>query len=505
MPSVYSLQMTKVKKIGGEIYIWLMLFAFPLVFSPKGYADITKTKMVFFMVVTAVFALFRFICCLLDKRFPYPRSVAQWAVLVYLLATCLSALASPYEGTFMGLARNEGVLTVFFYCLTFFCGVGISFKRRHILPLALATVGFSLIGILQICNLNPLGLYPDVYYYYAAMDVYTAPFIGTIGNAGIAGAFLSVVIPLFFTWFITGKKRYDYLILIPLASAFFLLMFSDISGAKIGVAAAIVLCIVFMLTDKNRICRTLTAVAALIFGAAVSHYLVPIYNHPDFSFSFREDGMLIALLSLAALLSLGGWLLRKVNFSVNAKLLRAVMLITLVLVVTIGIIYIYNSDAQNGFIYELNQVMHGNLQDEFGSNRIRIWKRCIEMFKEYPLLGSGPDTGVMRFNIIFERFSPIWQRTLRTGVDTAHNEYLNLLVTVGIIGLVPFVVAIAAVLFKKKKPLREVCAIAVLGYVVQAFFLFSISITAPYFWLFLGLADKAPIKRKIRIDKTTSA
>ena len=456
------------------------------------------------MIITAVFALFRFICCLIDKRFPYPRTVAQWAVLIYLLATCISALASPYEGTFMGLSRNEGVLTVFFYCMTFFCALGVSFKRRHILPIAIASLVFSVIGILQICNLNPLKLYPNVYYYYAAMDVYTAPFIGTIGNAGIAGAFLSVIIPLFFAWFITGKKRLDYLVLIPLASTFFILMESDISGAKIGVAAAIVLCIVFMLTDKNRICRTLTASSVLVLGAAVSYYLAPVYNHPDFAFSFRENGILIALLAFAALLSLGGWLLRKIDFTINPKSLRRVLLAVLILAMVLGVIYIYNSDAQSGFVYEFSQVMHGNFQDEFGSNRIRIWKRCFELFKEYPLLGSGPDTGVMRFNIVFERFSPIMQRTLRTGVDSAHNEYLNLLITVGIIGLVPFLIAITAVLIKKKKPIRHICTIAVLGYAVQAFFLFSISITAPYFWFFMGLADKTRIKRKIRINKTTS-
>ena len=496
--------MTKVKKIGSEIYLWLMLFAFPVIVSPKGYGDITQTKTVFFMAVTAVFALFRLICCLIDKRFPYPKTVAQWAVLCYLLATCASALWSTYEGTLRGLGRGEGVLTVLFYCLVFFCGCGIIFKRRHIIPLGLAVIVFSVIGILQICDMNPLGLYPDIYLYYAAMDVYTAPFIGTIGNSGIAGAFLSVCIPLFFVWFITGKRRLDYLILIPLCSAFFLLMYSDVSGAKLASVAAIVLGAVFTLTDKNRIYRTFTALSVITFATALTYYIVPVYEFPKLSFVFRENGIFIAMMAFAALLSLAGWLVHKIDFSVNIKLLRRVMLIALAVIGVCGLIYVYFSDAQSGFIYELNQVMHGNFADEFGSSRLRIWKRCIEMFKEYPILGSGPDTAVMRFNIIFERFSPIWQKLIRTGVDSAHNEFLNLLVNVGIVGLVPFAVAICAVLFKKKKPLNKLCAIAVLGYVVQAMFLFSITITAPYFWLFMGLADKKPIKRKIRINKTTS-
>jgi O-antigen ligase len=210
------------------------------------------------------------------------------------------------------------------------------------------------------------------------------------------------------------------------------------------------------------------------------------------------------MMAFAALLSLAGWLVRKINFSVNPKLLRRILIISLIVLGICALVYVYFSSAESGFIYELNQVMHGNFADEFGSNRIRIWKRCIEMFKEYPLLGSGPDTAVGRYNIIFERFSPIWQQLIRTGVDSAHNEFLNLLVNVGIIGLVPFIVAICAVLFKKKKDLNTLCAVAVLGYVLQSMFLFSITITAPYFWLFLGLADKMPIKRKIRINETTS-
>lgn len=496
--------MTKVKSIGGEIYLWLMLFAFPVIVSPKGYGNITQTKATFFIGVTAVFALFRFISCLIDKRFPYPKTVAQWAVLCYLLATCTSALASTYEGTLKGLGRGEGVFTVFFYCLVFFCACGISFKRRHIIPLGLAVIVFSVIGILQICDMNPLGLYPDIYLYYAAMDVYTAPFIGTIGNSGIAGAFLSVCIPLFFVWFITGKRRWDFLVLIPMCSATFLLMYSDVSGAKIGTLSAIVLGAIFIITDKSRLCRCLTALSIIVFATATSYYIVPVYEYPDLTFIFRDNLTFTAMMAFAAFLSVGGWLLLKVNFSVNPKLFRRICILALLVLVTVGLIYVYNCHAQSGFIYELNQVMHGNFADEFGSNRLRIWKRCIEMFKEYPILGSGPDTAVMRYNIIFERFSPIWQTLLRTGVDSAHNEFLNLLVNVGIVGLLPFVVAICAVLFKRKKTMNSICAVAVLGYTVQAMFLFSITITAPYFWLFMGLADRQTVKRKIRINKTTS-
>ncbi|MBR4954275.1 MAG: O-antigen ligase family protein, partial [Clostridia bacterium] len=128
-----------------------------------------------------------------------------------------------------------------------------------------------------------------------------------------------------------------------------------------------------------------------------------------------------------------------------------------------------------------------NISEEFGSSRIKIWSRSLRLFLEQPVLGSGPNTVFERMDITFSRFSPIKGDYVYTSVDNAHNEYLNLLVNLGVLGLVPFVAAQIIALTGKKKP--KPCVYGLLGYIVQSMFLFSICITAPYYWLLLGMCS----------------
>jgi O-antigen ligase len=149
-----------------------------------------------------------------------------------------------------------------------------------------------------------------------------------------------------------------------------------------------------------------------------------------------------------------------------------------------------------GALYQASELLHGRWDDSFGSGRLYIWRSVWELVPQRLLLGGGPDTLSLRTEAVFERYDPDLDILLRSHVDAAHNEYLNILVNQGLPALLCYAGALvsAAVGWVKRSPARPACALlgaAVLCYCVQAFFGLSSPISAPFFWLTLALLVKA--------------
>lgn len=84
--------------------------------------------------------------------------------------------------------------------------------------------------------------------------------------------------------------------------------------------------------------------------------------------------------------------------------------------------------------------------------------------------------------------------------DKAHNEYLNIEVTLGIPALVVYMVFLIAIIFPNLKNIfkrKDIFIIlSIIGsYLVQAFFNISTIGIAPIFWLCLGIIDNKNILR----------
>ena len=158
-----------------------------------------------------------------------------------------------------------------------------------------------------------------------------------------------------------------------------------------------------------------------------------------------------------------------------------------------GLIFLYLYGGRlGGFLYEASEVLHGRWKDEFGSSRIFIWRHVLELVPDRLLLGGGPDTLGLRMEVGFERYDEALDMVIRSSIDDAHNEYLNILVNQGLLALICYLAMLgrAAVLWVKaavRDPAAAICGGAVLGYCIQAFFGVTSPISAPYFWIALAL------------------
>ena len=153
--------------------------------------------------------------------------------------------------------------------------------------------------------------------------------------------------------------------------------------------------------------------------------------------------------------------------------------------------------GKSGTLYEMHQVLHGHMADEFGSHRGQIWKRCWELFKQQPWLGGGPGTGALRFDI--QWYSDV--RQAASSVDNAHNVYLGYLVDIGVFGAAAYVAAVGLSLItwikrRRKDALYPAVGAAFFAYAIQDFFGLGLILTEPMFWLIWGLLESRPEARE---------
>lgn len=187
-----------------------------------------------------------------------------------------------------------------------------------------------------------------------------------------------------------------------------------------------------------------------------------------------------------------------------AKKWLAVMVATILLVSLLTVYFV--GDHMGGFLYEAHELMHGRVKQSFGSGRLFIWRVVCKLVPERLMLGGGPDTLGLRSTAYFEHYDENLDMMIRSKIDTAHNEYLSVLVNQGLPALIFYLAAliIAAVQWMKradKSPEIAICGIGVLGYCIQAFFGISSPISTPFMWLVFGLL-LANMKKKTASQST---
>ena len=154
-----------------------------------------------------------------------------------------------------------------------------------------------------------------------------------------------------------------------------------------------------------------------------------------------------------------------------------------------------------GILGEAHALLHGRAEDTFGSGRVYIWRNVWQAVKERPLFGGGPDTLSRRITAYFERYDEAKNIVIRSGIDAAHNEYLNILANQGCFALLCWLGALgcSAVRFVRQageRPAVLICGSAVLGYCVQAFFGISMCLSTPFLLIAWAMLENQESEHK---------
>ena len=199
--------------------------------------------------------------------------------------------------------------------------------------------------------------------------------------------------------------------------------------------------------------------------------------------------------SEAGLVGIGAAALIGIPYYVNKRNKKAGWLALLaelaLCLAALAVIYFY--EPPGGTLYELHCVLHGDIQDSFGSSRVAIWREALRVFSESPVTGGGPGSFGALSTLDFERFVEESGLTLRTHADSAHSDLLSCLAALGAPGAL---LAAAAAAVPLRRGLPGPAALALTAYLAQGLFstgsVFTLPIAAALAALALGGDAKIP-------------
>ena len=384
-------------------------------------------------------ALLIFIVYLLD-RFINHRKFDFYDYIVFLLIIfaflSLTNAIDVRTAIYGHLNRNEGLLMILSYYILFLSTRNITNRRykRIIIAfiLVLALVNF-LYGFLQV-------YYPD----FSLINVYGSWMyaLGFVGNSNFFGTLMTIAYSLSFGLYLTcifdnshkGIKSYLF---------------------KIGLF--ILLCIFSF---------------GLIISGCLSAYVAVF---------------LIYVLLIISII----YLLVKKRYSFAVKRLVLLIISFIVLFSSYKIFTLHNDVIDTEimeFFGQSESLTTGEVDDNFGTGRIYIWKNTLYKIKEHYLTGVGID------NFYFAFYPPLIDSVSGFVVDKAHNDYLQKMLCEGVVSGLVFIIFLLSIFFKKIRVFKDngnnimlPLFLAFTAYSIQAFFNISVTRVAPLYFIIMGL------------------
>ena len=490
-----------------DAYVCLMLLVFPLWKGSSGYLNITAAKYGFFLWSALVYIGLMLITaglCLFTGKYRDTAekgmtiSPTQICILIYALLCCVSAVLSDYGSkVWLGAGRYEGVSTILLYAVIFLLVSCFGKLRKLHLYLIGAVVTINaVIGILQYLGYNPFMLYPKGYTHHDAFTLYANAFLGTLGNIDLLSAFLSLMLPLLYAYYLLNEKT--GLMLVPFTAGVFLLLLSGVSAGLVGIGGGLIITFPALANSRQRLAKVLRAGGLSFFSVAVYTCLNVTYEnriigiHPKFGAPVAVSAVIAAaLICLSHFMNRSG-----IKAEWNEKKAKRIRVICVIAAIAAFLVVVRAYPFSSGALSEMHRLLWGDVDASFGSSRIQIWRQAAGLVPEHIWFGGGPDTLAERIGFTFKRFNEVTGTMIETSIDNAHNDYLNILVNTGVISLLAYLAAIFIAAVRTLRAGLEnktaaVVFVALLCYLIQMLFGFSICIVSPFFWILFGLLDAA--------------
>lgn len=440
---------------------YLLLFLTPLIFTPFNNELFEYNKMILVYILTSVIIFTWILKMISAKKFIFSRTPLDIPLGLFLISQILSTIFSidPHTSVWGYYSRsNGGLLSVISYILLFYSFAS-NFKSADVLRMLRVMLLGGLVvalyaipehfGVSPSCIILTSSFSADCW----VQDVQARVF-ATLGQPNWLGAYLAMLLfpALYFFLRADGRKALaiSFGTLIALYMAF---TFTFSRGAALGFLGGM-------------------AVFAGLF------ILQKVFFKPK-----NEKGetlstprlFLISIVSLLLINILFGSALTRFKLIIDSKPA--------------------NTNPQQVTSSGVTQLESGGT--ESGQIRLIVWQGAIDIFKRYPILGSGVET----FAYSYYNFRPTSHNLVSEWdflYNKAHNEYLNYLSTTGIFGFLSYLAIIFVyilwtiryLLTKGRQMgtsdylLHASLLAGYISYLIQNFFGFSVVMIAMLFFLF---------------------
>lgn len=453
---------------------------------------------------TGVFTLFLLWCfaigaCVLIGARTVPgrfaaarRDVSLWSLAAFagatLLATCLSL--SPLSSVW-GLGSYYGGLMMVLFTAVGYLAVRAFAPEKGMDFLAGCTgVTVIIVTVLYVCNIfniDPIGSYENT------AVVERAQFFSTLGQKDFNAGYMSVALPLVFYAFLTAKGRVRTIgYAIPAAFGALALAVVDAEGLTLGIGAAMMILACHKDFDTKKMRRGAIVGVMFFAWAAWMHYMRrSVYTQGGTSLLAKFGELHLALpLGLACLLIWAGlaWRAHKGKPEISLCLLGRVMT---AVVLGGGVLVFLLANLVPGFpsLGKLDNFFVFN--DDWGTYRGTAWRAAWGAWADAPLwrklVGYGPG---MMHQAVEAWAGDNYTARMKT-FYAAHNEYLEQLLSTGLLGLSAWIAFIVSHLRRgfahwKNSGVAPVM-LALCSYLVQAIVSIRVSMIFPEVMLLFAL------------------
>lgn len=502
----------------ANLYVISMFTVFP-VFMTNMLFNIRKDRLHYFVISTFVllfFILATYICMIDRDRWPkkiYKMTITDWAMLAFLAVCGLSSLFSKYgiESVTGEGGRDSGLLLMAMYVLCYFLITRYYKCKDFVFPIFTVTACVvCVIAILHEFYVDPFQILTDI------KEEQQDTFITTIGNKNLFSSFICVAMPVMAVYLVRAK---DYAVAafysIAIGISFMGLLVADSDSGYFGLAAFMLILFIYACGNFDRLFKYSLAVFSILLSSKVLRLISFIFDDKMKTLDtipntlIFDNRLYILIAAFAVITVILFFLSKKYGDTHLPKAVQGVatgFVILCALAVLVPFIYFSFIDTTTD-LGSLSKYLR--LNDKWGTHRGYAWIRSIILFKSNGikniLIGSGPDTFGQMMKAVYRE-----DMLKRHGsvFDSAHNEYLNYLVTVGIFGLAAYVTAIASVIVRGAKRCKNsVPMIAILlvivSYCSQAMFNLAQPITTPYIFLFIAMGES--MIRRSYSDEPTAA
>ncbi|MDO4295735.1 MAG: O-antigen ligase family protein [bacterium] len=522
----------KGKEVAAGIFAILVLCLFPIIYHDY-YFDMIETKYITYGICVGILAVSVLLVALLWYQWfrllygeQRKAALAKWkpraiwrtlrvpdkAILVFWLIEVLSTVTSqyPFEAFWGNEGRYSGLFLMTLYIFAYFAVSRMMKFKRWYLDAFLATAMFvCLFGISDYFGMDLL------HFRERMREEQLQMFVSTLGNINTYTAFVamvSAIAAVLFSQADTWKRGLWYFICMTIS--FFAIIMGLSDNAYLALAALFGLLPFYLFRNQRGMKSYLIILATFLTVVKCIGWINAAYADSVFTIDgaflilIRFRGLLPIVLLLWGLLAVWQFVISSRKIEEQKELGKGPRMAwgVLVAVAVLAVLWV---------LYDCN--VAGNLErygglsnyllwnDDWGTHRGYIWRISMENFSDFSfwrkLVGFGPDT----FRIVTFLNNEQEMYALYGEIfDNAHNEYLNYLITTGILGVTAYVTFLVSLLvrgFKNvgKNPQAAAMLFAILCYSAQAFVNLNLPIATPVMWMFM-MMSMAVVNTKVRAE-----
>lgn len=473
-----------VKMIMG-VYALVILCIFPVIYH-NYYFDILETKYQFYCGVSIVMMITMLIYGLYtNKLIDYLKeinvnkirkslSIVDWAILVFWFANVVSWLFCDWRWeAFWGTSgRYNGVFLMSIYTVVYFLVTRFfEMKRGYLDAFLVVSIFVCLFGISDHFQMDLLGFKEHM------VEAQKKSYTSTLGNINTytvyVGTSVCISMILFSLENNVWKTMYYFCVM---GIAMVALIFGVSDNAYLTLATVFGLSPLYLFATRRGIRRYLTTIAMFLSAVAFTGWVHATYV--DQVYMLTGISKLLSRMSIVPKVAMALWIIlfmwgsiARMKHTDEGKEIGIWLRCLwggMVGFIAIAVVYVLY-DANVAHHEETYQSFKQYLifDDEWGNGRGYVWLRSIEIFNKVftpiqKLFGYGADT----FKILFVQYYPPQGSIV---YDSAHNEYLHLLLTVGVVGAGTYFALFAGAVDQMAKTVKENPMILAIVFVILAY------------------------------------